>query len=261
MEEPKSDSLLAGLRAVGLSRYEANVYLGLIRDQTARVAEISRRTGVPQPKVYQALESLTEKGFCSLGADEVNRYRPLPPEDVLEGFALRKQEEAEKARRLAVELEALRREGQGQSLWAPPVEIVKGLRHAQRVLSEQLVHVVEEIGLLGKLPLEPSLEVVLALREAVGRGARMRVVSEPGYLDPSGEPSEAVRTLLALPFERRQVSLLPTKLVLLDRRLALTSVPRPGEGEDIVLLAVRNPGLVEHFLTSFEAIWARARAS
>ena len=32
-------------------------------------ARIARRTGVPQPKVYQALDSLVEKGFCAVGAD------------------------------------------------------------------------------------------------------------------------------------------------------------------------------------------------
>ena len=69
MEGAKTESLIANLRQVGLSRYEASVYLGLVCDQTARVAEISRRTGVPQPKVYQALESLIEKGCCSLAVE------------------------------------------------------------------------------------------------------------------------------------------------------------------------------------------------
>ena len=48
MDVSQQESLVESLREIGLNRYEANVYLGLVSDQTARVAEISRRTGVPQ---------------------------------------------------------------------------------------------------------------------------------------------------------------------------------------------------------------------
>src|SRR6185503_1900918 len=75
----QDDPRLERLRRAGLSRYESLVYLGLVQDRNARVVEIARRTGVPQPKVYQALDSLVEKGYCAIGADAVNRYRPVDP--------------------------------------------------------------------------------------------------------------------------------------------------------------------------------------
>ena len=118
------ETLLAGLREAGLSRYEANVYFGLITDQTARVSEISKRTGVPQPKVYQALDSLVDKGFCAVGSDAVNRYRPLQPRVAMQAHLNRLEQQEKQALALSDELEAMRLEGMGQELWAPPIEIV-----------------------------------------------------------------------------------------------------------------------------------------
>jgi len=260
MEGSKSETLIASLRQVGLSRYEASVYLGLVSDQTAKVAEISRRTGVPQPKVYQALESLSEKGFCSLGADEVNRYRPLPPEEVLEVFALKKQAEAAEARGLAGELETLRREGEGLSLWAPPVEIVKGMRQIHRALEEHISRARKTIDLFGKVPQDPSLEVARAIRTSVAAGAKLRMLCEPGYYEPSGAREEEIAILLDVEGERREIDALPTKLAILDGRTAIASISRLGE-DDSIILVLRNVGLVEHFCVSFEASWARARPS
>jgi len=260
MEGSKTESLIASLRRVGLSRYEASVYLGLVCDRTAKVAEISRRTGVPQPKVYQALESLSEKGFCSLGADEVNRYRPLPPQGVLEVFALEKQAEAEEARDLASELETLRREGEGMSLWAPPVEIVKGMRQIHRALEEHISMARETIDVFGKMPQDPSLEVAEAIRSSVAAGAKLRMLCEPGYYESKGARAEEIAILYAAEAERREIDALPTKLAILDGRTAIASVSRLGE-EDSMILVLRNVGLVEHFRTSFETSWARARPS
>ena len=133
-EETQQEALLAGLRRVGLSRYEAAVYLGLVLDQTARVAEISRRTGVPPPKVYQALDALVEKGFCAVGSGAVNRYRPISPRDALSHHISRLKDEEGAAKDLAGELEGIYESGAGRELWAPPIEIVKGVAQIRRLL-------------------------------------------------------------------------------------------------------------------------------
>src|SRR5215510_1011019 len=101
---PQDDARLERLRRAGLSRYESLVYLGLVQDRNARVVEIARRTGVPQPKVYQALDSLVEKGFCAVGADGINRYRPVDPKLALEAEVKRIAQQEADVKALAEEL-------------------------------------------------------------------------------------------------------------------------------------------------------------
>jgi DNA-binding MarR family transcriptional regulator len=123
MERPEQEALQDQLRQVGLNRYEASVYLGLVTDQSAKVSEISKRTGVPQPKVYQALDALVEKGFCTIGTDAVNRYRPLPPRVAIDAHIARLRQEEQAVNALAGVLEELYVEGRGKELWAPPLEV------------------------------------------------------------------------------------------------------------------------------------------
>lgn len=255
------EALLEGLRRCGLNGYESAVYLGLITDQDAKVAEISKRTGVPQPKIYQALESLVEKGFCALGVDAVNRYRPIPPSLALERYVagLRAQEGA--ATELAGQLEGLLQRGQGKDLWAPPVEVVKGMRQIARLLSERIDAAQRELSCFCKGPQVPALEVAQALRRATERGVSLRLLSDASYYDADEEHEEQSALYRSMPGEKRELEHVPSKLVLVDREVALVSVLRPAttRAEDFMVLALRQEGLVEHFLASFEHAWERAK--
>ena len=258
MVDSRHDPLLEGLRTAGLNRYEASVYLGLLTDQTARVAEISRRTGVPQPKVYQALDSLSEKGFCTLGADAVNRYRPVPPGDVLAERVKALETEKVGLHRLGEELEELRVQGQGQEAWAPPVEVVKGLNSIRRFLVESIEEARQEVLFFGKAPQVPAQDVAQALWDAATRGVRLRMVFEPDYFEAAEERAEEDDLYRRLPGERRLLADLPSKLLILDQKVSLASVDRPGS-DGFLVLVLRDPGLLGHVQSSFEEAWAKAR--
>ena len=54
---------LVSLRALGLSQYEAQVYLALLGEGATEVATVIRKAEIPQNKAYEALASLQKKGF------------------------------------------------------------------------------------------------------------------------------------------------------------------------------------------------------
>ncbi len=51
------------LRALGMSLYEARIYLGLLRHGPQNGNELSRSAGIPSSKVYSTLERLASKGI------------------------------------------------------------------------------------------------------------------------------------------------------------------------------------------------------
>ncbi len=260
MAEPQADSLLEKLRRTGLSRYESSVYLALMQDRTARVAEISRRTGVPQPKVYQALDSLVEKGFCTLGSDAVNRYQPVAPQLALETRLTNLKKEEGSVRELADELERVFASGANAQRWAPPIEIVKGLPQIRRLLVERIHEAEQEILYFGQAPQVPALEVAKALWDRSQAGVAQRLIFEEGYFEPSSERDEEDDLLLGLRGEKRWAKMLPTKMLVIDRKVALLSISRPAS-ESFLVLVFRQAGLVAHCLASFEYAWERARAA
>jgi len=261
MEVPLSQpdvGRLERLRRAGLSRYEALVYLGLVQDRNARVVEIARRTGVPQPKVYQALDSLVEKGFCALGADAVNRYRPIDPDLALKGELERLGALRAEVGGLAQELAEVYRSGASEQRWAPPVEIVKGLPQIRTLLAEQVRKARQELAYFGQSPQVPALEVAQALWERAAAGVRLRLVLDEAYFERGEERGEEDDLLRKVKAERRSVPSLPSKMIVVDRAVALLSVSKPGS-EGFLLLVLRQEGLVAHCVASFERTWEAAR--
>ena len=259
MSDPATEGRLERLRAAGLSRYESLVYLGLVEDRNARVVEIARRTGVPQPKVYQALDSLVEKGFCALGADAVNRYRPVDPQLAFQGEIGRLEVQEKEVRGLTEELAALYRSGEQEQRWAPPIEIVKGLPQIRQLLVEQLHKARTEILYFGQSPQVPALEVAKGIWERAEAGVRVRLLFDEGYFERSEERGEEDDLLRRVKGERRRVAKLPSKLIVIDGAVALISVSRPSS-DGFLVLVLRQEGLVAHPLASFEAAWARGTA-
>ncbi len=81
------DPTISYLRHLGLSEYEAKVYLALLGDNPATAYEVGRSSGVPTSKIYNVLERLAEKGIISI-IDErkTAQYIPLPPQELLERY-------------------------------------------------------------------------------------------------------------------------------------------------------------------------------
>jgi sugar-specific transcriptional regulator TrmB len=207
--------LVDRLRQVGLSRYEASIYLGLLTDETAKISEISKRTGVPQPKAYQALDSLVNKGFCVVGPDVVNRYRALPPAVALADFMESLLHAKASAQTLVQDLTGIQEQGRGQELWAPPIEIVKGSRQVSRMVLERVQCARRELLFFAKAPVITSSEIAGVLAAAIERGVETRIVYEAAYLaDPSMR--ERVQFYRSKGAADRRVDELPTKLVIFD---------------------------------------------
>jgi len=255
----QDDPRLERLRRAGLSRYESLVYLGLVQDRNARVVEIARRTGVPQPKVYQALDSLVEKGYCAIGADAVNRYRPVDPALAFQTQIARLAAQQADVVGLSKELGEQYRSGAEEQRWAPPIEIVKGLPQIRSLLVDQVHQARKEVLYFGQSPQISALEVAQAMWERAEAGVRMRLIFDSRYFDGSEERREEDDLLRKVKAEKRVVPDLPTKMILVDRHTALLSVSKPG-AEGFLVLALRQEGLTAHCLNSFEYIWARASA-
>lgn len=82
-----TDDLVASLQDLGFSSYEARCYVGLVGQESQTGYAVSKRTGVPQPKVYEALRKLVARGAAlQVDVDPV-LFAAVPPEQLLDGLA------------------------------------------------------------------------------------------------------------------------------------------------------------------------------
>jgi sugar-specific transcriptional regulator TrmB len=69
-----------GLKRLGLTGYEASVFLGLQKLGTGTASEISEVTDVPRSQVYGAADSLESRGLVETQQSRPTLYRPVPLE-------------------------------------------------------------------------------------------------------------------------------------------------------------------------------------
>ncbi|MCC6013574.1 MAG: hypothetical protein LM593_04310 [Candidatus Verstraetearchaeota archaeon] len=84
MKRIKSMNAFEKLKEIGLSDYEALVYLKLVIDGPSTAKEISESTEVPYTKVYEVLEGLERKGWIEISQGRPMRFKAKSPSEVVE---------------------------------------------------------------------------------------------------------------------------------------------------------------------------------
>lgn len=81
---PAHSTMLAALQELGFSQYEARCYVGLLNKEPQTGYSVAKATGVPQPKVYEALRKLVSRGAAFELAGSPTRFLPTPPSALLD---------------------------------------------------------------------------------------------------------------------------------------------------------------------------------
>src|ERR1700694_2054999 len=74
------------LTQLGFSQYEARTYVGLLMADGATGYSVANDTGVPQPKVYETLRRLVDRGAAVRTAQRPARDGAAPPADLLQAL-------------------------------------------------------------------------------------------------------------------------------------------------------------------------------
>src|SRR2546425_28018 len=84
------------LQRIGLSRYEALVFVNLARAGATTAGDVARVSGVNRVQTYRALEGLEARGVVEVTLDRPRRYAARAINDVFEMIAEEKRSELEK---------------------------------------------------------------------------------------------------------------------------------------------------------------------
>lgn len=74
-----ANSIAEQLTRLGFSQYEARTYVGLLMSNGATGYTVANETGVPQPKVYETLRRLVDRGAAVLTSERPARYAAVSP--------------------------------------------------------------------------------------------------------------------------------------------------------------------------------------
>lgn len=84
--DDRSEVIAGRLTQLGFSQYEARTYIGLLLANGATGYSVANDTGVPQPKVYETLRRLVERGAAARTGEKPARYTAIEPDVLLKGL-------------------------------------------------------------------------------------------------------------------------------------------------------------------------------
>ncbi len=239
------------LGGVGVGEGEERIYRALIRLGDATVASLATATGIDEPRLRSVLNTLEDKGLASRDRE---RFVPAPPDVAVEALAARRSEEIARARLAARELQRQFRAGSRHDRAADVLEVVTGIG-VVRSRFEQLQHgAVEELLMFDKPPYNTGAQDNAGTeRAALRRGVHCRVVYDRTSLEDPAQP-RMLEQLAAAGEDARVSADVPMKLVICDRRLALTPLSM-GHGRTDAAVVVHASGLLDALAALFESVW------
>lgn len=78
--------LISKLIKIGFNKYESMIYLTLLKNQGITAYEASKRSGVPQSKVYDTVKSLLNKNIIIKNGNNPCKYIALSLKEFLDVY-------------------------------------------------------------------------------------------------------------------------------------------------------------------------------
>jgi sugar-specific transcriptional regulator TrmB len=72
--------IILKLKSLGLTDYEAKAYITLIKYGSMSGVELAKKAGIPQPRIYDVMKKLEERGLISISEGRPARYHSENPE-------------------------------------------------------------------------------------------------------------------------------------------------------------------------------------
>ena len=77
------DRMVSRLKELELSTHEALTYVTLLTYPNITASTLCKETGIPDSKIYYALDGLSKKGFLIVQKGNPNMYVPTPPKEAI----------------------------------------------------------------------------------------------------------------------------------------------------------------------------------
>ena len=249
------DEWIQKLQKMGLSGYEAQVYLALLGETKAPASRVVRKSGVPQSKVYGALSSLVERGFAELVLGDVKLYRGIPPQQAFENYRRSVEETLTESHADMQELSAKAPDAPSDDPGSLGIRLVR---------SGQIVGVVEEafetveteliIAVRAPMVMAPDTPTDLRMLE---RGVKLRYLIDADILQDAVFGPQVLQNAEDLVGCVRFIKHVPLRFMVMDGKTAMIELAE--EDSSTMGLVVPNRGLAENMRVLFDGLWDQAK--
>lgn len=265
------------LRSFGLTRYESDVYLTLLRIGTGDANLIATTSGVPSGRIYSILSSLQEKKIIHSQETRPRKFAAVDPgtalKYLLENQRFKLQQASLNISDLAVELErelqGIKPSPQTNLFWTAAL----GFEETHNIIIEQINQVNNEMSLtvgypemINYLPCRSGEknETKDALLRALERGVKFRMLIESSIRHPDEHDDETTKNILkhfGKNLECRKTAFASTLFDVIDDDKINLKISSPiNKDELFAIVHVRDRNLAVKMKDHFNNLWESAEA-
>ena len=267
--------MLEKLRSFGLTKYEADVYISLIRLGSADANAIASASGVPMGRMYSILNALHEKKIIRLQETRPRKFASVEPGTALkylldaQRFKLQQAsiELSETAKELENELLGIKKSPLEKQFWTAAL----GSDETRDIIIEQINQVNEEMCLtIGYPEFSKYLpsgnaeknDTRKALLRALERGVKFRMLIDRSinYPDmPRDETTKSIFKYLDRSLQCRVINFTSTLFDIIDDDRINLKISSPVNKEELfAIVHVRDKKLAAEMKKNFEDMWNKA---
>ena len=257
-----NQKLLQSLIDIGLSEREAKTYLALLSRNSASATELQKISGVPRSKIYEVLDGLLRRGYCTEKRSGRNRtYEIINPNVTLDPAFKNLHERLSDSYKLRKQLFDIYSESEKSAEPLDHIELLRGNDSIHHRYCQLVRNTQKELLGFGRGPYacDTSEKSEEQDKESIGivkRGGIVRWIFE---LDIPGD-NWIVDDLKKLKAEGQQIKVadkLPLKMMIFDRELLLVAEEEPYVHSGELAMSLINQGtIVNAFTALFEFFWA-----
>lgn len=171
------------LKDIGLTVYESQAYLALVRYGELTAGNISEKTSIPYSKVYSVLDNLERKGWIEIKGGRPRLYYPKSPVEALRAEQLRQQNRFENYKDIVVsELQPVYEQRDVKE--KPEIWIIRGIENIASKINEIIDKVRRELMVaIPKIPSDLSNVIIPNLEFLRDTNVDILLLTTPDLMD------------------------------------------------------------------------------
>ncbi|MCX9083137.1 MAG: hypothetical protein OIN83_13195 [Candidatus Methanoperedens sp.] len=268
--------MIERLKKLGLTSYESQAYIALIKLGDAEADEIAQNAKIPMGRIYNVLSGLEEAHLVRAQDTRPRRYACVDPATALMRLSNAKQEELRQASQeiqdladdLTNELSGIVSRKTEKSFWTVAIgkkshelirEIISGSRKellffmASKMTSERIRK---------ELLKEDYVEIMTALYDAIKLGVEVKVILNNDVDFNKLEDSPIVKKMMihiGKEFNCRLATIPATPFDIIDGENVLLQMLNPLNPDELfAVVNIRDEKLAEELRNKFFTIWDKA---
>jgi sugar-specific transcriptional regulator TrmB len=255
-------------RQLGLTPYESRAYVAIIVHGPMSPSEIAQKAHIPRPRAYDVLQSLMERGLLVEQSGKPAIYASVEPVHGLKNLVISMEKETSKQleekrkniETLAKQLSEMYDRSKSLKLEKNRVWFTQRNIAFIATYSEAIRNCEKELVVASTDPRAPEKEILEAVKNAVEKGTRVKVVRQITDLWTVEDLTDYEKYIKAGSQVRYlDIREIPLRFMVFDEKDVILVFPSESESTTLEALWLRIPPLAKILHKNFEELWKKGK--